>query len=94
MRQFLFASVAALTLTVGTMAAQAVDVVNSDEESHELMVEIDGNAQVIEVLPGNTMTDVCGRCILSMEDGDSVEAEGDLVAVIKGGKIELKSKVN
>jgi len=90
-KHVLLAGIAALALVAGTMAAQAVDVVNEDENTHEIIVETEGNAKAIEILPGETLPSLCGKCTISLEDSDTVEIEGDQVAVIKGGKLQLRS---
>jgi len=90
-KHVLLAGAVALALVSGTMAAQAVDVVNEDENTHEIIVETDGNAQAVEILAGETLPSLCGKCTISLGDTDPVEIEGDQVAVIKGGKLQLRS---
>ncbi len=93
-KHVLLAGAAALALVTGTMAAQAVDVVNEDENTHEIIVETEGNAKTIEILSGDTLTGICAQCFLSIGDSDAIEVEGEQIAVIKGGKLQLRSKVN
>jgi len=84
----------ALALVSRAMAAEAVDIVNEDDNAYDILMETDGAKYKIEMYPGEYLTGVCGRCTFSFEDGNSVEAEDDQVLVIKDGKLKLKYKVN
>jgi len=94
MKYLLLAGAAALAVAAAGFPAQAVDVVNEDPGTHEVFVskgESD-EATMIELLPGNTAKGVCDRCTLDIgQGGETVQAEGNQIAVIKDGKLLIRT---
>lgn len=73
-------------------AANAVDVVNEDLNTHQIVVIDDGETTSFELASGESILDLCEKCSVQIGVTDPVTAEGDQVAVIKGGKIDIRSK--
>jgi len=73
--------------------AQAVDLVNEDETDHIVMIEENGEETGITVTAGESITDVCNACKLSIGDSDNepVSAEGDETIVVRNGQLTKRS---
>lgn len=85
---FAFATVVAC---VAPQIAQAVDLVNEDDADHIVMILENGEETGIAVSAGETITDVCNSCSLSVGDNDPVLAEGDETVVVKNGLMTKRS---
>lgn len=75
-------------------AANAVDVVNEDPTTHQVVVTEGEDSESIDVTGGQSIADICGKCVLQVGESDPVQIEGDQVAVIKDGRIEIRPKAN
>ena len=94
MSKLLLASLTSLALMAFAGSAYAVDIQNQDKLSHEIQID-DPNATekaFIEVLHGETVTDICKSCDLTIGDSDAVAAEGDQIAMIKNGILIIETK--
>lgn len=74
--------------------SQAVDVVNEDQTTHQVVITQGEDAEAFDLEGGQSLADICDKCLLQVGDSEPVSTEGDQVAVIKGGKIEIKSRTN
>jgi len=72
----------------------AVDVVNEDTATHQVVVTEGDQAEAIDLQGGQSLADICEKCLLQVGESDPVSIEGNQVAVIKNGKIEIKSNTN
>lgn len=71
--------------------AQAVDLVNEDDTVHIVTVVENGEETSITVTAGDSITEVCESCFLSIGDSDPVAAEGDEMVVVKNGLLVKRS---
>jgi len=71
--------------------AQAVDLVNEDDTDHIVTVVEDGEETNITVTAGDSITEVCESCFLSIGDSNPVAAEGDEMVVVKNGLLVKRS---
>lgn len=71
-------------------AANAVDIVNEDPDTHQIVVTDSGESTSFELASGRAILDLCEKCSVQIDGTDSATAEGDQVAVIKDGKIDIR----
>lgn len=84
-------SIAAVFACVAPQIAQAVDLVNEDDTDHIVMISENGEETGITVIAGESITDVCGSCSLTLGDSDPVAADGDEIVVVKNGQLTKRS---
>ncbi len=94
MRQFSIAALAMMASAMQTGPVVAVDIINGDDIVHDVIVEIAGTLDILEVGPGDILKNVCRKCILSIEDGETLDVEGDQAVVIEGGELRLERAGN
>lgn len=75
-------------------AANAVDVVNEDLDTHQIIVTDSGEPTSFELAGGESILDLCEKCSVQIGETDPVTAESDQIVVIKGGKIDIRSKTH
>jgi len=71
--------------------ARAVDLVNEDDTDHIIMINENGEETGVTLSAGESVTDVCGSCSLTIGDNVPVAAEGDEVVVVKNGMLTKRS---
>lgn len=69
--------------------ALAVDLVNEDAVTYEVLLDDGSEPRLISIAAGETLTKVCDECVLSVGDS-SLDAEEIEVAVIKNGALGAK----
>jgi len=84
-------SVAAVFLCVTAQIAGAVDLVNEDDTDQIVMMTENGEETGITISAGESITDVCGSCSLTIGDNEPVTAEGDEIVVVKNGQLTKRS---
>ncbi len=89
MRKILMISVAAIVCGLAGSAV-AVDVVNEDFDTHLIVVTEAGETTSFELAPGQKVLDICEKCSVQIDGTDPVPVEGNQVAVIKGGVINIR----
>jgi len=78
----------ALMSVLPIAGARAANLVNQDDEEHEIVVITGEGAEVIVVAPKETIEDVCGACVIELGDDNSVEVTLKIKTVnIKEGKL-------
>ncbi len=78
---------ASVVMPCGT--ARAVDIINEDDIVYDVAIEVAGKIDIVEIAPGGILKNVCGRCIVSVDDGEALEALGNQIIVIKNGGMRL-----
>lgn len=84
-------SFAAVLACGAPYVAQAVDLVNEDDTDHVIMINENGEETGIALSAGESVTEVCGSCSLTIGDNDPVSAEGDDIIVVKNGQLTKRS---
>lgn len=74
--------------------ALAVDVVNEDPTTHQIVITEGTDSEAFDLNAGQSIADICGKCLLQVGEDDPVSTEGDQVAIIKDGRIEIRQKTN
>ncbi|NQW00658.1 MAG: hypothetical protein HQ483_13225 [Rhodospirillales bacterium] len=94
MQKFLAAGVATLALFAVAGSAAAVDVVNRDDQMHEIIIDDQaGTTQgIVEILPGETLENISDTCELTIGESDAVAVAGDQVAMIVNGALQIEQK--
>ena len=87
MKKAFFVMAAAAISILPLTAALAVDIANEDEVNHTVLIGNDGAIEEVEVVAGETMMDVCDACTVQIGDDEPVQAQGEQVVVIIGGKL-------
>ena len=72
-------------------SANAVDVVNEDQFTHQVIINDAEDIEVYEVQPGKTLANVCDSCVMQIGSLATVKPAGKQVVVIGGGNVEVKS---
>jgi len=91
MNKLVIVALGAVFALVAPQTALAVDLVNEDETDHIVTVVENGEETNIAVTAGESVTDVCESCFLSIGDSDPVAAEGDEMVVVKNGLLAKRS---
>jgi len=91
MRKLTTIAFAAAVAIFAPQVAQAVDLVNEDDSDHIVMIEENGEETGITVSAGESITDVCNACTLSVEDNVPVKAQGDETVVVRNGLLTKRS---
>ena len=89
MRNTLMTAAVAVFVLASLTEAGAVDIVNDDDSPYVLLVDTGEVAKEVEVGGNQTVTGVCEACVVQIGDDDIVEAEGDQIVKIKGGKLKI-----
>lgn len=74
---------------VGT--AHAVDVVNEDQTTHQVIINDGEDIEVYDIDGGKKLANVCDSCVLQVTGHGTFKPSGRQVVVISGGKVEVKS---
>ncbi len=83
---------AGLGLIFPAGVAHAVDLVNSDKVTREVVVNgSDGDSKVITVRARENVADVCTGCVILLGES-AVEAIGRMTVKIEGGKVSISGK--
>ncbi len=89
--QLLWGVVLAAT-AAGLSAAQTVDVRNRDRTPREITVNhSDGKSETIKVGAGQSITNICGDCVV-LAGTTSVEAKGNATVKIERGEVSIDGK--
>ena len=93
MKKFATFAFATVVACVAPQIAQAVDLVNEDDADHIVMILENGEETGVTVSAGESITDVCNSCTLSIGDNDNepVSAEGDETIVVRNGLLTKRS---
>ncbi|MEK9723036.1 MAG: hypothetical protein VW405_06065 [Rhodospirillaceae bacterium] len=92
MTKVLMSGVAALALLAAVGTAQAVDVTNLDEIAHQVRVNNVATQEetLVDIGPGETISQVCQSCELSLGEDEPMPFEAEQVALIKDGKLAIQ----
>lgn len=91
MNRILFSVVSGAAVALISGAALAADVLSQDQTPYVLTLETqDGVKSTVELAALGDLRPVCEHgCRIIMEDGQYVDAKGDDIVHIVGGKIEV-----
>ncbi len=84
-----FIGTAAVALALAAPAF-AVDVTNEQDTEVQLTVSDNDGSELINLAAGETIPNLCEKCKLVVGD-ESLNVEGDQVAVIRNGKISVRA---
>ena len=79
----------AAMLLVGSSTARAVDVINGDTVTREIIVnDSNGQNKLLSVPPGGKLYGVCLKCVVLL-GRESADATGNMSVVIKQGRLAV-----
>lgn len=84
-----FIGAAAIALALAA-PAKAVDVTNEQETEIQLTVSDSEGSEMVNIAAGETIPNLCEKCKLVLGD-EALNVQGDQVAVIRGGKLSIRS---
>ena len=84
-----FIGAAAIALAFAA-PVHAVDVTNEQDTEVQLTVSDNDGSELINLAAGETIPNLCEKCKLVVGD-ESLNVEGDQVAVIRNGKISVRA---
>ncbi len=90
----LFGRSALFAFAIGTAAtpARAVDIINKDKVLRVVAVnDSNGDSNAVTLPPKQQFVNVCKSCVILLGN-TSVEADGNVVVVIEGGKVSIPKK--
>lgn len=82
---------AAVGMIAAPQIAQAVDLVNEDDTDHVIMIMENGEETGITLSAGESYTDVCQSCTLSIGDNEPLQVEGDELVIVRNGLLTKRS---
>lgn len=85
MKTYFVAAATALAFAFSPAGAQALEIVNQDEQNHVVILATDDGEKEIEIAAGETANEDCTKCIVQVGEGEPMEVQGDAVVVIKDG---------
>lgn len=84
-----FIGTAAVALAFAAPAF-AVDVTNEQDTEVQLTVSDNDGSELVNIAAGETIPNLCEKCKLVVGE-ESLSVEGDQVAVIRNGKISVRT---
>ncbi|MEQ8229819.1 MAG: hypothetical protein RIA64_17175 [Rhodospirillales bacterium] len=81
---------AAALLFAVAAPAHAVDVTNEQDTDIQLTVSDSEGSEMVNVAAGETIPNLCEKCKLVLGE-ESLNVEGDQIAVIRSGKISIRT---
>ena len=84
-----FIGTAAVALALAAPAF-AVDVTNEQDTEVQLTVSDNDGSELVNLAAGETIPNLCEKCKLVVGE-ESLNVEGDQVAVIRNGKISVRT---
>jgi hypothetical protein len=91
MKSWLLAAFIALAGLVLTGTAHAVNLTNEDSIAYRVLVVDEAGKREIIIMPGETLSDICYRCDITLEDVDTISARPTETVIIENGKLALAS---
>lgn len=90
MRTFVLSSLLASATVMFTVAnAQATDVLSQEDVARVLTLTSKTETKTIEVPAKGEARNLCDGCIITMEDGQSVDAKPNNIVFLMDGKISI-----
>ena len=66
-------------------ASRAVDLVNEDQKTYPVTIEIYDDVRKFRLRPGETVPDVCVECSISIPDAGQIDTDPGDVIIIRDG---------
>lgn len=77
-----------VTFFISNSVVVAADLVNSDEVSYTIFVDLDDASKTITIAPKEKISDVCRNCYIEIDGNpDGVSIDNEPLVIIKDGKL-------
>ncbi len=73
--------------------AFAADLVNSDDVSYTIFIDLDNTSRTVTIAPRETITAICRDCYIEIDGNpDGVSIDNEEKVVIKGGNLIVEDE--
>lgn len=91
MNRLFIISIATAYIALFNVGLKAADLVNTDDLSYTIFVDLDDTSSIITIAPQETIPDICTDCYIEIEgNSDGVSIDLQEKVVIKDGKLVLE----
>ncbi len=93
MRKVIIGSISIVYAVFFNTNLYAADLVNTDETSYTVFVDLDDISSILTIGPKETISEICKNCYLEIKgnpDGVSIDQEPKVI--IKGGKLIIENR--
>lgn len=93
MRKVIFGIVSIVCVVFFNTHLFAADLVNSDEISYTVYIDLDDTSSIITIGPKETISNICNDCYIEIDgDPDGVSIDQEPKVLIKDGKLIIDNR--
>lgn len=89
LRQTYLFSLSAAAMSLAATFASATDVLSQDAVGHVLTVTTSAGPQAVQIASKEDLIGICEGCIITLENGQAVEAKADDLVFIVDGVLSI-----
>ena len=94
MKQFITLWLMTVLFIISSINLHAADLVNNDNVSYTIFVDVDDKSSVIMIAPKETISDICKDCYIEIDGNpDGVSIDNEAKIIIKEGKLFIDDQV-
>jgi len=91
MNRLINASYTIIYIALFSVNLYAADLVNADDSSYTIFVDLDDISTTITIAPKETISDICKDCYIEIDGNpDGVSIDNQEKVVIMGGKLVIE----
>ena len=92
MSRIIVASISVVYIVFFNINLYAADLVNADEISYTIFVDLDETSSILTIGPKETISDICTDCYLEIDGNpDGVSIDQEQKVIIKDGKLIIEN---
>ena len=81
----------AFFLSAFPLVSYSADLINADDKTYTVFIDLDDSSTTIEIGPMQTISDICDECYIEIDGNpDGLVVEGQEKVVIKNGSLLKK----